>query len=735
MKKALITGITGQDGSYLAELLLDKGYEVHGIIRRASTFNTGRVNHIFQDPHEKNKRLILHYGDLSDGSNVSRLIEKVKPDEIYNLAAQSHVRVSFDIPEYTGDVTGLGTLRILDAIKEAGVKTKFYQASSSEMFGKVQEVPQKETTPFYPRSPYGCAKVYAYWMTINYRESYNIFACNGILFNHESPRRGETFVTRKITRGLSRVKLGVDDCLYLGNLDAKRDWGYARDYVEGMWLMLQQEQPDDYVLATNETHSVREFVEEAAKILDFNLVWIGEGLGEKGIDRKTGKILIQIDPRYFRPAEVDLLIGDYSKAKSQLGWEPKVNFKELVKIMIQADFENEKPVEKKSPVKLIKSSFYHEVDTKKKLADFIIQAPILSMGEECKKYEQAFSQKQERKHALFVSSGSSANLLLIQALLNLGVFKKGDRVGFSAITWATNAMPIIQLGLTPVAIGCELNTLNISPDILKTRIDEIRCLFLTNVLGFSDKIDEIRQLCLERNVILLEDNCESLGSRTRGTLLGNFGLASTFSSFVGHHLSTIEGGFVCTDNTDLYNMLVVTRAHGWDRNLSPETQQALRAQNNIDDFFAKYTFYDLAYNARPTEINGFLGNIQIQYWDEIVNKRAENFKRFQTAVESNNDFIPLCLNHMDLVSNFAMPVICKSKEIFGGYKNKFEENQVEIRPIIAGNITKQPFYKKYVSNIEECENADFIHQHGFYFGNNPEMIEDELNLITGLLTK
>jgi len=342
MKKALITGITGQDGSYLAELLLDKGYEVHGIIRRSSTFNTDRIDHLYRDPHLKDVRLFLHYGDLSDASNISRLIEKIRPDEIYNLAAQSHVRVSFDIPEYTGEVTGLGTLRILDAIREAGVKTKFYQASSSEMFGKVMEVPQNENTPFYPRSPYGCAKVYAYWITKNYRESYGLFACNGILFNHESPRRGGTFVTKKITRGLSRIKLGLDSKLYLGNLEAKRDWGYAKDYVECMWLMLQQEKPDDYVVATGETHSVREFVEKACKILEIDLVWKGKGLDEKGIDNNTGKTIIEIDPIYFRPAEIDLLIGDYSKAKKILGWEPKTKFDEVVKIMVEDDFNNEK---------------------------------------------------------------------------------------------------------------------------------------------------------------------------------------------------------------------------------------------------------------------------------------------------------------------------------------------------------------------------------------------------------
>ncbi|MDO8586178.1 MAG: GDP-mannose 4,6-dehydratase [Armatimonadota bacterium] len=337
MKQALITGITGQDGSYLAEFLLDKGYDVHGIIRRGSTFNTGRIEHLFEDPHRKDVRLFLHYGDLSDASNISRLIEKINPDEIYHLGAQSHVRVSFDIPEYTADVTAIGSLRILDAIRESGVRSRFYQASSSEMFGKVQDIPQTEATPFYPRSPYGCAKLFAYWITRNYRESYSLFACNGILFNHESPRRGETFVTRKITRGLARVKCGLDDCVYLGNLDAKRDWGYAKDYVQAMWLMLQQPNPDDYVIATNETHSVREFIEEVSKYLDMEIEWRGRDLNEVGIDKRTGKTLVRIDPRYFRPAEVDLLIGDYSKARTMLGWEPTIKFAELARIMAEAD--------------------------------------------------------------------------------------------------------------------------------------------------------------------------------------------------------------------------------------------------------------------------------------------------------------------------------------------------------------------------------------------------------------
>ena len=322
-KKALVTGITGQDGSYLAELLLGKGYEVHGIIRRASTFNTGRLDSIYADPHSGRTRLFLHYGDLSDASALARLVGKIQPEEVYNLAAQSHVRVSFDSPEYTTDITATGTVRLLEAIRETGIQPRFYQASSSEMFGKVQEVPQKETTPFYPRSPYGCAKVLSFWVTVNYRESYGLHASNGILFNHESPRRGETFVTRKITRAIAQIHAGLQDKLYLGNLEAKRDWGYAKEFVEAMWLMLQQEKPDDYVIATNETHSVREFLEAA--------------FGHVDLDWKKH---VEIDPRYFRPAEVDLLVGDYSKAKRQLGWEPKTKFVDLVKLMVDADVQH-----------------------------------------------------------------------------------------------------------------------------------------------------------------------------------------------------------------------------------------------------------------------------------------------------------------------------------------------------------------------------------------------------------
>ena len=338
-KKAIITGITGQDGAYLAEFLLKKGYDVHGIKRRSSSFNSYRIDHLYKDPHEKDLHFFMHYGDLTDATNLIRIIQNVKPDEIYNLAAQSHVAVSFETPEYTANADALGTLRILEAIRILGMQnsTRFYQASTSELFGKVCESPQRETTPFYPRSPYAASKLYAYWITINYREAYGMFACNGILFNHESPIRGETFVTRKITRAVARYKLGLQNKLYLGNLDAKRDWGYAGDYVKAMWLMLQQDAPEDYIIATGKNHSVRDFVEAAFEEVGVKIVWSGTGIQEVGIDKETNEIVVEVDPRYFRPTEVETLLGDASKARVELGWEPTVTFEDMVRFMVRED--------------------------------------------------------------------------------------------------------------------------------------------------------------------------------------------------------------------------------------------------------------------------------------------------------------------------------------------------------------------------------------------------------------
>jgi CDP-4-dehydro-6-deoxyglucose reductase, E1 len=384
-------------------------------------------------------------------------------------------------------------------------------------------------------------------------------------------------------------------------------------------------------------------------------------------------------------------------------------------------------------IKLIKSTFHREADTKRAVADFILNESILSMGQQCRMFEEAFAAKQGRKHAVYVGNGSVANLLLIQALLNLGILTKGDKIGFSALTWPTNVMPLIQLGLEPVAIDCRLETLNLAPENLEAHLGGLRGLFLTNVLGFCDDLPGVREMCERQGVVLLEDNCESLGSEAGGRLLGNFGLASTFSFFVGHHMSTIEGGMVCTDDDQLHDMMVMARAHGWDRNLAQATQEAMRAEAKVDDFYAKYTFYDLASNFRPTEINGFIGNIQVTYWDEIVGSREKNFQQFQAAMRQNADFYQYDLDHMSIVSNFSMPIVCKTPELALAYREKFVAAGVEIRPVIAGNITKQPFYKKYVSDDLARPNSDLVHENGFYFGNNPDLTPEEVETLCGLL--
>lgn len=386
-------------------------------------------------------------------------------------------------------------------------------------------------------------------------------------------------------------------------------------------------------------------------------------------------------------------------------------------------------------IKLIKSAFLNEEETRKKLADFIVRTPLFSMSVECKKFEEAFAKKQERKYAVFVNSGSSANLVLIQALLNLGRLKKGDSVGISAITWSTNVMPLIQLGLRPVAIDCEVDTLNISPRTLEKSLEGLQGLFLTNVLGFSDDIATIKKMCVDNNIVFIEDNCEALGSRVGGTLLGNFGIASTFSFFLGHHLSTLEGGMVCTDDEELWHALIIARAHGWDRNLPESGRVALREKHDVDPFYALYMFYDLGYNVRPSEINGFLGNLQLPHWDEVVDARERNFAQVYEAIRANDELVRLRVEHMDRVSNFAVPIICRSEGLFLRYREKFKIAGVEIRPIIAGNITHQIFYKKYVANASACPHADMIHAQGFYCGNNSELTAGEIACVRELCGK
>jgi len=731
-KKALITGITGQDGSYLAELLLEKGYEVHGIIRRSSSFNTERIDHIFQDPHEINKSLILHYGDLADSSCVRKILREVMPDEIYNLGAQSHVRVSFDIPEYTSDIVALGTLRILEAVRNFCPNAKFYQASSSEMFGKVQEIPQKETTPFYPRSPYACAKVFAYNITKNYRESYNLFACNGILFNHESSRRGRTFVTKKIIEGLVKIKYGLQDCLYLGNLEAKRDWGHAKDYVEAMWLMLQQDEPDDYVIATGETHSVREFLEETFKIIGINAESNGKkGLEEAYIRKDTGEAIVKIDKKYFRPAEVDLLIGDPAKVKEKIGWEPKISFRELIENMVRRE---EKFVEKelnKFGNKIMLKENLRNPNKIKLMEDSIDQEEIIAIsdclksgnytqGNVVEEFEKKFAEWNGSRYAIMVNSGSSANLLMISAIKEKFKLKEGDEILVPNVTWPTTVYPIIQNNLVPVF--CDVDeSFNISLDSIKKMVGEkTKAIFAVHLLGQPSKINEIRKFCKEKNILLLEDCCESLGANISGIKVGNFGLMGSFSFYFGHHMTTIEGGMITLDDFEIYDLLKSMRSHGWVKGTKRESKYTYLKNEN-------FVFDVMGYNLRSTNFNAAIGLSQLKKLDSFIEQRKKNHEYFLTKIK-DLPITPQKIN-MEETSSFSLGIILPKGKCRDYLLEKLPENGIECRPIVTGNLLKQPVFLKINSKKDSPIMADIIHDRGLYLPNNQFMNEKSVDKI------
>jgi GDPmannose 4,6-dehydratase len=722
VKRALIIGITGQDGSFLAEFLLQKGYEVHGIIRRSSSFNTGRISNIFKDPHEQENMLHLHYGDLSDGNSLGKIIGENQFDEIYNLGAQSHVRVSFDIPENTADIVGMGTLKLLEIIKNSSPKSKLYQASSSEMYGEVQEIPQSETTPFHPRSPYGCAKVFAHNCIVNYRESYGLFACNGILFNHESERRGETFVTKKITEGLARIKLGLQKKLFLGNLDAERDWGYAKDYVEAMWLMLQQEKPDDFVIGTGENHKVREFLEEAAKCIGLNIV----SNGKKGVEEKylneNGEVIIEIDPRYFRPSEVNTLLADFKKAKRILWWSPRTSFKELVKIM--ADFDL-KAAEKEADYRthgenLIKKRIEYSEKNIKLMEDSITQEEINAINECLKsgeytqghiveKFEKKFAEWNGSKYAVMVNSGSSANLLIISALKEKYNLNEKDEILVPNVTWPTTVYPIIQNGLVPVF--CDVDeSFNMNPESIKRMIGEkTKAIFIVHLLGQPAKMKEIKKICEENNLLLIEDSCESLGAKYDGIKVGNFGIMGSFSFYFGHHMTTLEGGMITTDSFEIYNLLKSLRSHGWIKGTNRE--------NDYPSFQNKNFVFDcLGYNLRSTNINASIGLVQLEKIDRFIEQRKKNHEYFLKRIERLS-IVPQKVD-INETSSFSFGILFQDSYQREYLLEHLPKEGIECRPIVAGNLLKQPVFSKINLKKDDETMADKIHSQGIYLPNN-----------------
>ena len=623
MTKALLIGISGQDGAHLANFLLKKNYQVYGTSRNLksnSFFNLKRLG-IFSD-------INLYELNPESFDNTMSVVKEILPDEIYHLSSQSAVGMSFDVPVETINSIVLSASSLLQVCKKINKDIKIYNAVSGEMFGNCISKAD-ENTRFRPCSPYAVAKVASHNLTKLYRETYNMFACNGIMFNHDSYLRPDKFVTQKIIKAVKKIANGENINLALGNLSIQRDWGWSPEYVEIMWLMLQNDAPKDYIIATGKSYSLNDFVQHTFEY--FSLNWQDHVVSDKNL---------------YRPNEILYSKANPSLIKKDLNWEAKLKMPEVIKGMIEEKnilsssdniYHLNPPLKEVTfstdkSIKLIKSHFLNKEETLSNLLDFISGAEKLSMGSECKKFENGFSAFQERRYSVMVSNGSSANLGLLQALLNLKRLKIGDKVAFSAVTWSTNVMPIIQLGLVPVPVDVNLNTLNVGSNNFKNTLEEnpdIKAFFITNILGFCSDIDKILEICDENNIILFEDNCESLGSEYKSKKLGNYGLASTCSFFVGHHLSTIEGGIVTTDDEELYRMLQIIRAHGWNRDLPIELKNSLTKSNNIEPFYDIYTFYELAYNIRPTEISGFIGNTQLPLLESSIKKRAHNYKIFR----------------------------------------------------------------------------------------------------------
>ena len=751
MKKALVTGVTGQDGSYLVEFLLEKGYEVHGIVRRSSTFNRGRIDHLFDIDHILNNKKIpfyLHYADLTDSSSIEKIIKNVQPNEIYNLAAQSHVRISFDIPENTANVVALGALRLLEAIKNTCPNARFYQASSSEMYGEVKETPQTENTPFNPMSPYACSKVFAHDLVINYRKAYGLHVSNGILFNHESERRGENFVTRKISRSLTRIKLGLQHKLSLGNLDAERDWGHAKDYIEAMWLMLQQEKSGDYVIGSGQKYTVREFLDQAIKYLGLNLRSNNEkGLNEKYLD-EDGNIIIDINPKYFRPSEVNTLLANSQKAEISLGWKPKIKFNDLIKLMVDSDLKIAEreflvknnhtigEVGKSNVIKIGDFKFDENSERNKILS--ILDSGRITEHTETREFEKNWAEKIGTKYSIAVNSGTSALIAGLYALKYLAKNEKRKKVITTPLTYIATSNAIKIAGLEPVYVDIDKNTFSILPSEIERVLrendpSEFLCILPVHLMGYPCDMNEINRIAQKYNLFVFEDAAQAHGSKYNGKNVGSLGDLSDFSFYIAHNVQVGELGAVNTNNLEIRNLIRKIKANGRlcvcdiCRRNEGKCPEILK-QTGDEDYDPRFTHDIIGFNFKTMDLITGLGNIRLKKIDEINEKRRKNVKYLNDRLKKYEEFIQLPI-YSEEVSYLAYPIVLKK-----GNREKIRENLarlgVETRTLFACIPTQQPSFKdlkfKYVGKLP---NAEYIGKNGFYVGCHQYLTEENLNHI------
>jgi GDP-mannose 4,6-dehydratase/dTDP-4-dehydrorhamnose reductase len=730
MKKALITGITGQDGSYLTEFLISKGYEVHGIVRRSSTFNRHNIDHIFTTTSGRLEH--LHYGDMSDMNSLMSILKKVQPDEIYNLAAQSHVKISFEVPSYTAQADALGVLSLLEAVRLLGLTSKIYQASTSELYsGEKEYAPQNEQTPFAPRSPYGVAKLYAFQIARVYRESYGMFVVNGILFNHESPRRGINFVSRKIVHGVAEIAAGSRDYIELGNLDAGRDWGYAPEYMEAAWMMLQRDTPEDFVIATGETHTVREFAEAAFAHIGVKLVWKGTGAEEVGIDQSNGKVLVKIDPAYYRPNEVDYLRGDASRATTVLGWKPKTTFLKLVEIMMESELKRvqiQKPkIEKPNPQ--IGVGCLEILETDKRYVNEVLESGRLSYGPFIKRFEQEFARAHDARFAIMVNSGTSALEIAVACLKEEHSWQDGDEILCPAVTFVASSNVILSNNLRPVFVDVDRHTYNIDWTKIEERITpRTRAIMAVHLFGQPAAMDRIQEIARAHNLRLIEDSCETMFAKYKGTSVGVMSDIACFSTYVAHILVTGVGGLAVTNNPSLAEKLRSLANHGRDNiYISIDDAQGAEGQELKEIISRRFNFIRRGYSYRVTEMEGALGCAQLERHEETIRKRKENGAYFNRELAILSDHLQLPEVTPDVDHVFMMyPIVIKESSPVKKAElvQYLEEHHIETRDMLP--LINQPFYVKMFGNLEaEYPVAQWINEKGFYIASHQMLTEEE----------